>query len=165
MGVNGKILKCAISWKWLIVEQNGWKFGNHGPMYCICTAESFSCLIIEFSLLCHSAHKRVFSETIKRITATFCGRVAVYHMPRTFLNFNIFFFRFLNMRGKILKRYSYSYVSCNDLVTPPTVMIFVTILTKVTYRGIGILKFRIKKIEIYHCAQREAKTCKHLGNR
>ncbi len=40
MGVNGKIVKCAISWKWLI----GWKFGTHGlgsanVMY-------FSCLIL-----------------------------------------------------------------------------------------------------------------------
>ncbi len=26
MGVNGKILKCVISWKRLIVERNGWKF-------------------------------------------------------------------------------------------------------------------------------------------
>ena len=28
MGVNGKIIKCAISWKRLTVEQSGWKFGN-----------------------------------------------------------------------------------------------------------------------------------------
>ncbi len=30
MGVNGKILKCGISWKRLIVERNGWKFGTRG---------------------------------------------------------------------------------------------------------------------------------------
>ncbi len=36
MGVNGKILKCAISWKQLIVEQNGRKFGTHGTTVHIC---------------------------------------------------------------------------------------------------------------------------------
>ncbi len=32
MGVNGKILKCAISWKRLIVERNGRKFGTRGTI-------------------------------------------------------------------------------------------------------------------------------------
>ena len=36
MEFNGKILKCAISWKRLIVERNGWKFGTRGVVYCIC---------------------------------------------------------------------------------------------------------------------------------
>ena len=30
MGVNGKILKCAISWKLLIIERNGQTFGTQG---------------------------------------------------------------------------------------------------------------------------------------
>ena len=36
MGVNGKIMKCAISWKQLTVEQNGWKLGTCGPRNSIC---------------------------------------------------------------------------------------------------------------------------------
>ena len=35
MGVKGKIIKCAISWKRLAVERIRRKFGTHGPMYCI----------------------------------------------------------------------------------------------------------------------------------
>ncbi len=31
MGVNGKILKFAMSWKWLAVEWNEWKFGLAVP--------------------------------------------------------------------------------------------------------------------------------------
>ncbi len=42
----GKILKCAISWKWLTVEQNGWKFGTCGPMYVLWYGGYFSCLIL-----------------------------------------------------------------------------------------------------------------------
>ncbi len=34
MGLNGKILKCAISLKWLIVERNGRKFGTRGTTLC-----------------------------------------------------------------------------------------------------------------------------------
>ncbi len=36
MRVNGKIMKCAISWKWLTVERNGWKFGTRGPRNSLC---------------------------------------------------------------------------------------------------------------------------------
>ncbi len=36
MGVNGKIMKCAISWKRLTVEQKGWKFGTCGARNSIC---------------------------------------------------------------------------------------------------------------------------------
>ena len=36
MGVNGKIVKCSISWKRLIVEQNRWKFGTRGSTVHIC---------------------------------------------------------------------------------------------------------------------------------
>ncbi len=35
MGVNGQILKCAISWKRLIREGKGWKFGTHTGRKCI----------------------------------------------------------------------------------------------------------------------------------
>ena len=33
MGPSGSwgIIKCGTSWKWLIVERNGWKFGTRGP--------------------------------------------------------------------------------------------------------------------------------------
>ncbi len=52
MGVNGIILKGAISWIRLIVQWNWWKFGTSGPMYCIlcvrsavfrCTLKNFRC--------------------------------------------------------------------------------------------------------------------------
>ncbi len=36
MGANGKILKCWISWKRIIIEINGWKFGSRGPRNCTC---------------------------------------------------------------------------------------------------------------------------------
>ncbi len=36
MGANGKIMKCAISWKWLTIERNGWNFGAHGPRDSLC---------------------------------------------------------------------------------------------------------------------------------
>ena len=36
MGVNGKIAKCATSWKQMNVEQNGWKFGTPGTTVHIC---------------------------------------------------------------------------------------------------------------------------------
>ena len=36
LGVNEEILKCAVSWKWLNVEQNGWKFGTRGSTVYIC---------------------------------------------------------------------------------------------------------------------------------
>ncbi len=29
-------MKCAISWKWLTIEQNGWKFGTSGPRNSLC---------------------------------------------------------------------------------------------------------------------------------
>ncbi len=36
MGVNGKIMKCAVSWKWLTVERNRWKFGTRGIRNSMC---------------------------------------------------------------------------------------------------------------------------------
>ncbi len=39
MGMNGKI---AITWKRLIVEQNGWKFGTRGPRSCKCLVRFIS---------------------------------------------------------------------------------------------------------------------------
>ncbi len=36
MGVNGKIIKCAISWKRPTVERKGWKFGTRCPKNSIC---------------------------------------------------------------------------------------------------------------------------------
>ncbi len=35
-GSQWEIIKCGISWKRLIVEQNEWKFGTRGPRKCIC---------------------------------------------------------------------------------------------------------------------------------
>ena len=35
--VHRKILKCAISWKQLIIETNWWNFGTHGGKNFICT--------------------------------------------------------------------------------------------------------------------------------
>ncbi len=42
MRANGKIVKCAIFWKWLTVEQNRWKCGTHSPRNSICSALSGS---------------------------------------------------------------------------------------------------------------------------
>ena len=36
MEVNGKIIKCAVSWKQLALEPNGWKFGTHSPRNSTC---------------------------------------------------------------------------------------------------------------------------------
>ncbi len=36
IGVNGKIVKCAIYWKRLVVERNGWKFGSRGRRKVMC---------------------------------------------------------------------------------------------------------------------------------
>ena len=44
MWINGKILKCAISWRRMIVEPNGWKFAIRDPRNYICRV--FSCLIL-----------------------------------------------------------------------------------------------------------------------
>ncbi len=35
MGISGKILKCAISWTWLILERSRWKFGTRSSRKCI----------------------------------------------------------------------------------------------------------------------------------
>ncbi len=36
MGVNGKIMKCAIPWKWPTMERNGWKFGTRSLRNSLC---------------------------------------------------------------------------------------------------------------------------------
>ena len=36
MGVNGKIVKCAVSSKQVTVERNGWNSVTCRPIYCIC---------------------------------------------------------------------------------------------------------------------------------
>ncbi len=70
MGVNGKILKRAISWKWLIIERNGWKLGTRGSLYCICRAFFMSdSLTFEFSLqsfgaLCKIPNVRIFKRPL-----------------------------------------------------------------------------------------------------
>ena len=58
IGVYGKILKCAISWKRLIVEQNGWQVGNRGLMYCMCRVLFMSDSLS--SVWCHSVHRAKF---------------------------------------------------------------------------------------------------------
>ncbi len=45
MEVNGKILKCTISWKWLIVEFDGWKVGELRS-YVLCYVGYFLCRIL-----------------------------------------------------------------------------------------------------------------------
>ncbi len=47
MGVNEKVVKCAISWKRLIVERSEWKFGTHGSASCI-YVRYFSCISLWF---------------------------------------------------------------------------------------------------------------------
>ncbi len=51
---HGKIVKCAISWKQLIVEWNGWKFGTHSLLYCIHSVLFISNSFI--SIWGHSVH-------------------------------------------------------------------------------------------------------------
>ena len=61
MRVNGKIPKCAISWKPLDVERNAWKFGTYGARNCICfhpiltkLYEKYGnqCRLVPFSAIC-----------------------------------------------------------------------------------------------------------------
>ena len=62
MEVKEKFLKCLISWKQLIVEGNGWKFGTCGCRNCICRvliSESVS------SVWGHSVHFANFSYFVK----------------------------------------------------------------------------------------------------
>ncbi len=64
MGVNGGILKCAISWKQLIVAWNGRKFGTLPVNYCMCR-ELFHVCFFEFSLgifsaLCKISDVKIF---------------------------------------------------------------------------------------------------------
>ena len=50
MGVNGKMLKCAMSWKGLTVEQNGChvKFVTHGPRNSTCRVLSVQVIWVQF---------------------------------------------------------------------------------------------------------------------
>ncbi len=55
MEVNGKILKCATHWKWLIVERKGWKFVTCSSMYSVMYG-TFHVWFFEFNLRLFSMH-------------------------------------------------------------------------------------------------------------
>ncbi len=71
MWPNGKILKCAISWKRLIVELSGVKFRTHIPMHCILVyIGCFHVWFFEFSLGSFDALCKIHDvKTFKRLTA------------------------------------------------------------------------------------------------
>ncbi len=65
MGVHGKILKCAMSWKWLTVERNWWKFGTCGTVLC----RVLSCPILwvqlrSFGALCKIPDVNIFKRLL-----------------------------------------------------------------------------------------------------
>ncbi len=49
MGVNGEILRCGISWKRLIVERRGWKFGTRRPRNIMCSVFSGQFCTVSFA--------------------------------------------------------------------------------------------------------------------
>ncbi len=51
MGVDGKVLKYAISWKRLTVDQNGWKFGTCGPVKCMCRYFWCQAIWVQFGVI------------------------------------------------------------------------------------------------------------------
>ncbi len=57
MGVNGKIVKCAKSWKQLIIERNCWNIGPRGARNCVCKVPLNS-------VWCHSVHFAKFPMLI-----------------------------------------------------------------------------------------------------
>ena len=69
MEVNGKILKCGMSWKRLIVERNGWKFGTRGT-----TVHIYRVLLMPNSLSLvwgHSVHFAKFP--MLRFSKAYCS--------------------------------------------------------------------------------------------
>ena len=112
MGVNGKILKCAISWKQLIIEQNGRKFGTQGTTVDLCRVlfmpESLSLVwghlvhFVKFAMLrfskgycCHSFHsisgklycKYVGHEGIQAVTVlAICQNLKILWRFEIFVN-------------------------------------------------------------------------------
>ena len=88
VGVNGKIVKCATSWKWLVVEWNGWKFGTCSPRKFTCTfwLRSFEFGLETFSARCKISDVKIFKRPL---------------LPHLSSNFNQTFMEFESMVSRV----------------------------------------------------------------